>query len=94
MKKKYIWIALVIVLLTSVVLYFTLRKCTNTNAETAWLSRGIGFICRNCEGNRQKDFYTNTIYKIERITGITFFPNLANDIAEVVKKSANLDEWK
>ena len=87
-------IALVIVLLTSVVLYFTLRKCTNTNAETAWLSKGIGFICRNSEGNRLKDFYTNTIYEIERITGITFFQNLANDIAEEVKNPANLDDWK
>lgn len=56
--------------------------------------KGISFICRNSEGNRKKDFYTNTIYETERITGITFFPNLSNDIADEVKNSANLDDWK
>ena len=55
--------------------------------------KGIGFICRNTEGNRPKDFYVNSIKQVERITGMTFFPNLPSDIASIVKEKANLDDW-
>ena len=39
------------------------------------INKGIGYICRNTEGNRKKDFYVNTIPEVERITKIKFFPN-------------------
>ena len=55
--------------------------------------KGIGFICRNTDGSRAKDNYVNTIHQIERITGITFFPNLSQEIAELVKEKADLQEW-
>ncbi|MBR6278092.1 MAG: DNA/RNA non-specific endonuclease [Bacteroidales bacterium] len=52
--------------------------------------KGIGFICRNSEGNRTKDFYLNSISQIERITGITFFPNLPLEI----KTDYSLSDWE
>lgn len=55
--------------------------------------KGIGFICRNTDGSRAKDFYVNSISQVERITGMTFFPNLPKDIADKVKSQANLDDW-
>ena len=55
--------------------------------------KGIGFICRNTDGNRKKDYYLNTIKDVERITGYTFFPDMDDDIAESVKSHAALDEW-
>ena len=55
--------------------------------------KGIGFICRNTEGSRGKDFYVNTIRQVERITGMTFFPNLPEEIAEKVKDKADLKDW-
>jgi len=55
--------------------------------------RGIGFICRNEPGGRKKDFYVNTISQVERITGLTFFPLLSQDVAQQVKNQANLDDW-
>jgi endonuclease G len=68
--------------------FFKVVACLDGNPK------GISFICRNREGNRPKDFYINTIHETERITGITFFPNLTEDIANTVKNSANLDDWK
>ena len=52
--------------------------------------RGIGYICRNTDGERTKDSYVNTIEQIERITGISFFPNLSPEVAKAVKERANL----
>lgn len=46
--------------------------------------KGIGFICRNTEGNRKKDFYVNTIREVERVTGYQFFPNLDGSVKDVV----------
>lgn len=46
--------------------------------------KGIGFICRNTEGNRKKDFYVNSIRQVERITGYKFFPNLNDSIKNIV----------
>ena len=56
--------------------------------------KGIGFICRNTEGNRKKDLYVNSIKQVERVTGMTFFPHLPNNIKEAVKNHADLEEWK
>ena len=55
--------------------------------------KGIGFICRNTDGSKAKDFYVNSISQVERITGMTFFPNIPKDIAESVKAKADLNEW-
>lgn len=55
--------------------------------------KGIGFICRNTEGGRKRDLYVNSINQVERITGMTFFPNIPRPIAESVKMKANLKEW-
>ncbi len=55
--------------------------------------KGIGFICRNTDGNRKKDYYVNTITQIERITGYTFFPDLEQKISVQVKDHADIEEW-
>ena len=55
--------------------------------------KGIGFICKNTEGNRKTDFYVNTIQQVERITGYRFFPLLPDDIAQDVKGKASLKVW-
>ena len=55
--------------------------------------KGIGFICRNTDGSKAKDFYVNSISQVERITRMTFFPNIPKDIVESVKTKADLNEW-
>ena len=55
--------------------------------------KGIGFICRNTDGNRKKDLYVNSIKQVERVTGMTFFPNMSDDVKDKVKNSANIDDW-
>jgi endonuclease G len=55
--------------------------------------KGIGFICRNTDGNRKKDFYVNSISQIERVTKMKFFPHLDADIAAKVKSQADLSAW-
>ena len=55
--------------------------------------KGIGFIRRNTDTSRRKDLYVNSIKEVERITGITFFPLLPNNVSEAVKSNANLKDW-
>jgi endonuclease G len=55
--------------------------------------KGIGFVRRNTETSKRKDLYVNSISEIERITGITFFPLLPDDVAKEVKTKANLEDW-
>ena len=55
--------------------------------------KGIGFICRNSDGNRKKDMYVNSINQVERVTKMKFFPNLDNAIAEKVKNQSDLSDW-
>jgi len=55
--------------------------------------KGIGFICRNNDGNRRKDLHVNTIAQVERVTKYTFFPNLPPRLAAQIKNAANLDDW-
>ena len=57
-------------------------------------SKGIGFICRNTDGNRKKDLYVNSIKQVERVTGMTFFPHLKGSVAKAVKNGASLDDWE
>lgn len=55
--------------------------------------KGIGFICRNTEGTQKRDFYTNSINEVERITGITFFPNIDPTISKIVKNNSDIHQW-
>lgn len=55
--------------------------------------KGIGFICRNTSGGRNRDFYVNSIRQVERITGITFFPYLPKEIDIPVKDEVDLEAW-
>ena len=55
--------------------------------------KGIGFIRRNTATNGKKDNYVNSIHEVERITGMTFFPNIPKEIADSVKSHANLKDW-
>lgn len=55
--------------------------------------KAIGFVVRNNEGAKKRDQYINTIDEVERITGYDFFPELPDDIEEVVESHADIDEW-
>lgn len=55
--------------------------------------KGIGFICRNTDGNRKKDFYVNSIRQVERVIGYKFFPNLNDSIKSVVYDMDDINEW-
>lgn len=55
--------------------------------------KGIGFICRNTEGNRKKDFYVNSIRQVERITGYKFFPNLNDSIKNILYDMNDINIW-
>jgi endonuclease G len=55
--------------------------------------KGIGFIRKNTDSSRRNDLYINTISEVERITGITFFPTLTEDVANAVKSQADLKDW-
>ena len=56
--------------------------------------KGIGFIRRNTDSSRRKDLYINSIKEVERITGMTFFPNLPSDISETVKSETSIEDWQ
>ena len=68
--------------------FFKVVLCLNDTPK------GIGFICRNTDGSRAKDFYVNSISQVERITGMTFFPNIPKNIEEKVKGQADLKQWE
>lgn len=55
--------------------------------------KGIGFICRNTDGNRKKDFYVNSIRQVERVTGYKFFPKLDMSIKEKVYDMDEINVW-
>ncbi|MCR4853473.1 MAG: DNA/RNA non-specific endonuclease [Prevotella sp.] len=55
--------------------------------------RGIGFICRNTEGNRKKDFYVNTIRQVERVTGYKFFPKVSDSIKKAAFDMDDINAW-
>ena len=69
--------------------FFKVIVCLNKGHE-----KGIGFICRNTDGNRKKDLYVNSIKQVERITGITFFPHLYATIADMVKDKEDINDWE
>lgn len=55
--------------------------------------KGIAYIVRNNEGTSKRDLYINSIAEAERITGITFFPNLPTEIVDKVKNQADENIW-
>ena len=62
--------------------FFKVIVCLDENNP-----KGIGFICRNNEGVKKKDLHTNTIAEVERITGLTFFPDLTEPMRTAIKES-------
>ena len=70
-------------------LFFKVILCTEMP-----LPKGIGFICRNTEGNRKKDFYVNSIRQVERVTGYKFFPQLDDSIKSVVFDMDDISVWE
>lgn len=55
--------------------------------------KAIGFIVKNNEGTKKKDQYVNSVDEVERITGFDFFPELPDDIENVVEAKVNLSDW-
>ena len=69
--------------------FFKVVLCTEpTNPK------GIGFICRNTDGNRKKDFYVNSIRQVERVTGYRFFPNLDDSLKALVYDLDEINIWQ
>lgn len=68
--------------------FFKVVVCADSSTP-----RGIGFICRNTEGNRKKDFYVNSIRQVERITGYKFFPTLQDSIKDKVFDRDSISDW-
>lgn len=55
--------------------------------------KGIGFICRNTDGNRKKDFYVNSIKQVERVTGYRFFVHLDDSIKSKTFDMSEINDW-
>ena len=55
--------------------------------------KGIGFICRNTDGNRKKDFYVNSIKQVERVTGYRFFVHLDDSIKNKTFDMSDIENW-
>jgi len=68
--------------------FFKVVLCSESSAP-----KGIGFICRNTDGNRKKDFYVNSIRQVERVTGFRFFPNLEDSIKSLVYDMDDINMW-
>ncbi len=62
-------------------------------APDCYYPKGIGFICRNTDGNRKKDFYVNSIRQVERITGYKFFPMLNDSIKQAIYNNDDINVW-
>lgn len=68
--------------------FFKVILCIDSSAP-----KGIGFICRNTDGNKKKDFYVNSIRQVERVTGYQFFPNLSDSIRSIVYDMDDINIW-
>ena len=68
--------------------FFEVIVCPNSKAP-----KGIGFICRNNGEKGNKSLYVNSIRQVERVTGMTFFPNLPKKLSDAVKSKASLEDW-
>ena len=68
--------------------FFKVVLCSKSSTP-----KGIGFICRNTNENRKKDFYVNSIRQVERVTGYRFFPNLDDSINSLVYDIDDINIW-
>ena len=68
--------------------FFKVIVCPNSKTP-----KGIGFICRNNGEKGNKSLYVNSIRQVERVTGMTFFPNLPKNLSDAVKSKASLEDW-
>ena len=68
--------------------FFKVVLCSESSTP-----KGIGFICRNTDGNRKKDFYVNSIRQVEKVTGFQFFPNLEDSIKNIVYNMDDINIW-
>ncbi len=53
----------------------------------------IGFVMDNKAGSKPLMTYLKTVDEIEQITQIDFFPNLPDDIENIVEANINLEHW-
>lgn len=67
--------------------FFKVVLCLNDTPKR------IAFLCKNEGENHKTADYVTTISQVEQITGIDFFPSLPNEIADKVKKKADINEW-
>lgn len=68
--------------------FFKVVLCVDTPEP-----KGIGFICRNTDGNRKKDFYVNSIRQVERVTGYRFFTNLCDSVKNRAYDMDSINDW-
>lgn len=53
----------------------------------------IGFLFENKAGNKKLNTYIRSIDEIEELTGIDFFPLLADDVEEAIERQTNIYDW-
>lgn len=53
----------------------------------------IGFLFENKAGNKKLNTYIRSIDEIEELTGIDFFPLLADDVEEEIERQTNIYDW-
>ena len=53
----------------------------------------IGFLFENKAGNKKLNTYIRSIDEIEELTGIDFFPLLADDVEEAIERQTNTYDW-
>ena len=53
----------------------------------------IGFLFENKAGNKKLNTYIRNIDEIEELTGIDFFPLLADDVEEEIERQTNIYDW-
>lgn len=55
--------------------------------------KAIGFVFANNNEKHNRDEAVRSVDDVEQLTGIDFFPQLPNDIEEVVESQANYNAW-
>lgn len=55
--------------------------------------KAIGFVFSNNNEKHNRDEAVRSVDDVEQLTGIDFFPQLPNDIEEVVESQANYNAW-
>jgi endonuclease G len=55
--------------------------------------RGIGFVLPNAPANKPLELYSVTIYTVERLSGLNFFPGLPADIKGEIARQRETKDW-